>query len=48
MGKTLTKEINAALFRMKWTFMSHHQRYAYLWQQTQNGQLRKGISVIKG
>lgn len=49
MNKAIDKEINAALFRLRWTFMSNRKRYAYLWHQTMEGQLRKGKQLsVKG
>ncbi len=41
MNSTVDKEISAALFRLRWAFMSRRKRYVYLWNRTRDGQLKK-------
>ncbi len=31
----------SALFKLKWAFMSQRKRYAYLWLQTKEAELKK-------
>ncbi len=38
MNSTVDKEISAALFRLRWAFMSKRKRYVYLWKRTREGQ----------
>jgi hypothetical protein len=41
MEKLIDRGINAALFKLKWAFMSQRKRYAYLWLQTKEAELKK-------
>ena len=35
------REHNYPLFKLKWVFMSQRKRYAYLWLQTKEAELKK-------
>jgi hypothetical protein len=41
MNKLIDRGLNTTLFKLKWAFMSSRKRYAYLWLQTREAELKK-------